>query len=62
MDQIFKWVDIKNKLSLTKIGFPKWGIFSWGGFPKFKHFNLLHWMHEIFKVSECKRKIKFETI
>ena len=38
MDQIFKMVDIKNKLNLTNIGVPKWG-----GFPNgvLQHLNFL---------------------
>ena len=31
------------------------------GPSKFKNFNLFSWTHEIFKVSQYKRYIKFET-
>ena len=52
-----EYVDIKNKLNLTKTeafkmrGPPKRGP------PKFKLFNLLSRTHEIFKVSKRKDKI-----
>ena len=29
--------------------------------PKFKLYNLLSWTHKIFKVSNCKEKIKYEN-
>ena len=61
MEQISKWVDTKNKLNVAKIGVQWWG-FSQTGPPKFKLFNRISKIHEIFVVSKCERKIKFETI
>ena len=37
MDQISEWVDIKNKLNLTKFGATKLGV-SWNGTAKILNF------------------------
>ena len=55
-----EWVDIRNKLNLTKIVGSKIGSLPKRGPPKFKIFNLLSWKHGVFKVSKFKRKIKFD--
>ena len=57
-----KWVDIQNKLNLTKIGGYKMRGCSQTGPPKFKLFHLLSRTHEIFKVSKYKGRIKFDKI
>ena len=36
-----EWVDIKNKLNLTKIGVQQWGFLLQTGPLKFKLYNLL---------------------
>ena len=53
---------MKTKLNLTKVGGFKMEVFLEGGPPKIKFFNLLSWTHEIFKVTKCKRTIKFDQI
>ena len=57
-----EWVDVKNKLNVTKIGGATIGVSPQMGSPKFKLFTLLSYVHEIFKVSKHKGKITFDKI
>ena len=62
MDQISEWVDIKNKLNVTKIEDAAMGVSPQTGPPKVELFNLLSSIHEIFGQNRYKGKIKFDKI